>query len=354
MNAKVKRRSRRTSGFTLVELLVVIAIIGVLVALLLPAVQAAREAARRAQCANNLKQIGLAVLNYESARKVLPYSNMLGGTSSIGSAQYLSGWTREILPFAENTQLKQLYLPEVNGTAVPVTAPEAKAFRETQVAMYSCPSDFPFELEIPQGGPAAGAGASFMPGSYHANAGRGNGWATWYLYEALPPGGTQKGIHEGWRGPMHVVLKKGVAPPANSMELRQEPLKAISDGTTQTLLAAESTNVFAPRRTFWAYTWGNYVASQPTPQDRTLWGDHVRCTAIAESSDENAVYSGQSQRACHSGWFSGHPSGMNATMCDGSVTFLTWEIDLDTFAVMGSIADEGVIGGNQRPGGGRP
>jgi hypothetical protein len=45
---------------------------------------------------------------------------------------------------------------------------------------------------------------------------------------------------------------------------------------------------------------------------------------------------------------------MNATMCDGSVTFLTWEIDLDTFAVMGSIADEGVIGGNQRPGGGRP
>src|SRR5256885_1628312 len=62
-------------GFTLVELLVVIAIIGILVALLLPAIQAAREAVRRSQCVNKMKQLGLAVLNYESARKLLPYAN---------------------------------------------------------------------------------------------------------------------------------------------------------------------------------------------------------------------------------------------------------------------------------------
>src|ERR1700750_1111529 len=65
-------KSRRSYGFTLVELLVVIAIIGILVALLLPAIQAAREAARRTQCTNKMKQLGLAILNYESARKVLP------------------------------------------------------------------------------------------------------------------------------------------------------------------------------------------------------------------------------------------------------------------------------------------
>jgi prepilin-type N-terminal cleavage/methylation domain-containing protein/prepilin-type processing-associated H-X9-DG protein len=71
----MNRFRSQSRGFTLVELLVVIAIIGILVALLLPAIQAAREAARRAQCTNKMKQLSLAVLNYESARKVLPYAN---------------------------------------------------------------------------------------------------------------------------------------------------------------------------------------------------------------------------------------------------------------------------------------
>src|SRR5256714_14590783 len=75
--------SRSKHGFTLVELLVVIAIIGILVALLLPAIQAAREAARRSQCVNKMKQLGLAVLNYESARKVLPYANTPNLTTAL-------------------------------------------------------------------------------------------------------------------------------------------------------------------------------------------------------------------------------------------------------------------------------
>src|SRR5882724_1366526 len=83
---------RRGSAFTLVELLVVIAIIGILVALLLPAIQAAREAARRSQCQNNLKQIGLAITNYESATKTLPPGAFLGE----GSA-----WSAFILPYLE-------------------------------------------------------------------------------------------------------------------------------------------------------------------------------------------------------------------------------------------------------------
>jgi prepilin-type N-terminal cleavage/methylation domain-containing protein len=75
-------RRRRIAGFTLIELLVVIAIIAVLIALLLPAVQSAREAARRSQCVNNLKQFGLAFMNYESTNSVLPPTTILVPTPS--------------------------------------------------------------------------------------------------------------------------------------------------------------------------------------------------------------------------------------------------------------------------------
>ena len=96
------RSSLLTRGFTLVELLVVIAIIGVLVALLLPAVQSAREAARRTQCANNLKQQGLALHNYEDSWKRLP-SAIMGGETSCQDDGF--GWATAILPFAEQKAL---------------------------------------------------------------------------------------------------------------------------------------------------------------------------------------------------------------------------------------------------------
>jgi prepilin-type N-terminal cleavage/methylation domain-containing protein len=100
-----KVRGGRPDGFTLIELLVVIAIIAVLIALLLPAVQAAREAARRIRCANNLKQIGLALHNYETAVGAYPMSMSLSGSGTTTAC--FSGWSAQarILPYLEGDAL---------------------------------------------------------------------------------------------------------------------------------------------------------------------------------------------------------------------------------------------------------
>src|SRR5512134_77721 len=136
------RDGRRRCGFTLVELLVVIAIIGVLVALLLPAVQAAREASRRTQCTNNLKQLGLAALNYESTYKHLPpgdYKRVYGT------------WLVVLLPFVEQQPQFDRYVglgateryQQANDASFRYGgAPNlAAGVTKTQIAVYTCPSD---------------------------------------------------------------------------------------------------------------------------------------------------------------------------------------------------------------------
>jgi len=107
-------RTRKTngtqSGFTLVELLVVIAIIGILIAMLLPAVQQVRESARRIECANNIRQLGLAVINYESAHEHFP-SGWIGGKE--GPTETGWGWTAQVLPFIEQNGISnQIHLNE--------------------------------------------------------------------------------------------------------------------------------------------------------------------------------------------------------------------------------------------------
>src|SRR5262245_56145990 len=140
---RTRRASRRQCGFTLVELLVVSAIIGILVALLLPAIQAAREAARRAQCANNLRQLGLAVLNYESAKGEFP-PGVIQAEGGNKGGKYYNGWAREIMPYAEDVALRNLY----KDTGIPIYDPSAdmKKFRETLVPVFSCPSDLVTEI----------------------------------------------------------------------------------------------------------------------------------------------------------------------------------------------------------------
>lgn len=158
-------RSGSPRAFTLIELLVVIAVIAVLMGLLLPAVQSAREAARRTQCKNNLKQIGLAINSYEESNQVFPPSYCIGdntgGTWSIHA---------RILPFLEQSNL--LAKLDLNiGYGVP---PNSTAnVTETKVPVYSCPSDTNLTVRMSTSTPP---GANHFPSTYAFNGG------TWKLF----------------------------------------------------------------------------------------------------------------------------------------------------------------------------
>jgi prepilin-type N-terminal cleavage/methylation domain-containing protein len=234
------RRELRVSeefaaGFTLVELLVVIAIIGILVALLLPAIQAAREAARRAQCQSNIHNAALAVLNYESTKKILPKGMTYDQVAFAGTitklAKFGPNWIIEILPYMEETALRDSFDPGLfqppNSTAFrpvndnPATVANQTA-RSAVIPALLCPSD-PFNLVLYQGG-AAGAlhGHNWGRTNYAANAGRADiDTSTTSMNGPTSP---------GWKDD----CKRGVMGPNASVTL-----KRIVDGTSKSIMLGE-------------------------------------------------------------------------------------------------------------------
>jgi prepilin-type N-terminal cleavage/methylation domain-containing protein len=170
---------RRRHGFTLIELLVVIAIIGILIALLLPAVQKIRAAAARIQCANNLKQIGLAMHNYHDSYNSLPpghvshsYNSPPGTTGykndgSPTSPYYYANWAILLLPFLEQQNLYNQYIQNL-----PNDHPGNYQVVQTYVSVYTCPSD-PNAKQFLLPGSEWGHGTNrpAMTGSYRGVAG---------------------------------------------------------------------------------------------------------------------------------------------------------------------------------------
>lgn len=340
-------------AFTLVELLVVIAIIGILVALLLPAIQAAREAARRSQCASQLKQIGLALQNHHDSKRAYPYGVEMQG--AIGSGDAIGTWAIEIMPYSEDASLRQLYNRNIS-----TTVSTQQNFRETYIPLFQCPSDFATELATPESGPATSAGREGTPmyrtSSFRGNAGRGvpRGAAsvTWYLGQGVAPP-----LDFGWRGPLHAVVRDdidSVTPgiqrfePSSADEMvlakmRPEKIGNITDGTSKTLLVAESTNLYNRRRTFWAYSWGNYILSQgwttqageSIPQ---VFEGNYRASETGVSPGCMDTLTNYHQEQCQAGWYSGHTGGMNVQLCDGSGQWVSFDIEGRIFAYMTSIA----------------
>lgn len=315
----------RRRGFTIVELLVVMGLISVLIALLLPAVQSARDSARAISCRNNLKQIGLAVHGYHDSHRMFPAGGITEGRwqDSWNGAT----WTIAILPYLEQENLYHAY--DFNAFN---ESPQNEFVRTQSVSVMSCPSDpNGRRIGFPESGP--GSDLQYATGSYRAVSGRSDGLSR-------PEGGSwfdsRNSLPHHWRGTMHHIGSGG---------LRQNRFADILDGTSNTLLVGEYAtprcgpeNV-CPRTTFWAYTYTSYNQSSMCPEcgPRMFIGDYGKCVQSFGQGGEHA---------CKRGWGSFHRAGFFGVWCDGSVRFISQDINLDVAGAIATIAGGEVAAGN--------
>jgi prepilin-type N-terminal cleavage/methylation domain-containing protein len=307
------KTSRRSQGFTLVELLVVIAIIGILVGLLLPAVQAAREAARRIQCTNNLKQMGLALHNYESAHRTFPPGFISrvtgpwpgGGNDPIPEAG--PGWSvfGMILP-----QLEQANLHSSIDFRLPITAPANQAARSTKVKEYQCPSDTwnePVRVWPSSTGINDLASTSYIAclgGADPANAPRYTA-----MYEEQP-----------FNGMFH-----------RNVAIRQSD---ITDGTSNTIGIGERASMFAPNG------WAGVIPSAQTvfsPQIALKRGQVVGQTArpaITMATVHVRTGGPNTPTGSPGGFWSPHSGGCLFLLMDGSTHTIATTVDMGIYRAM--------------------
>jgi prepilin-type N-terminal cleavage/methylation domain-containing protein/prepilin-type processing-associated H-X9-DG protein len=312
--------SKSRTGFTLIELLVVIAIIAVLIALLLPAVQAAREAARRSQCVNNLKQIALGMHNYHDVIGTLPYGTrtIANTTGSPPQADWRNDftWTAAILPQIEMGTMWNTY-----NFSLSCGGPQNSTGRETLVKTYSCPSDGAQQDEFND----ASMNWPRWRGNYASNHGNTNF------------GGLTIGTTVWLTSPFTVGTCYG--------------LKDIPDGTSNTLMVSEvicttgqgwngpisETNISCGGSGFEAWTTPNSPvfdsADRVCPPAGTFQGI-PGCTISTN---------GQTQTMAAR---SRHASGVNAAMCDGSVKFIKNSINPVTYSAVSTSKGSEVVDAN--------
>jgi prepilin-type N-terminal cleavage/methylation domain-containing protein/prepilin-type processing-associated H-X9-DG protein len=335
---------RRKRAFTLIELLVVIAIIAVLIALLLPAVQQAREAARRTQCKNNLKQIGLALHNYHDTYLKFPasmyFSNFPGGgltgySATGGNTTHGPSWLVGMLPYIDQGPLYNLA-----NFSVAMGNPINAAVTSANIGGFQCPSDSSASagnkyLDATRMGPnqwARGSYAASSNGPRQINGVQANMATRFPSYGAGLP--SQRGVigWNGWGG-----------------------INAVTDGTSNTVAAWEirsGLSVTDPRGLWASGRIGSgSIADCNNPGGGINSGDCFGINSgLSGSDDILGCIDTPPQMGCYTGGDgqagpkSQHTGGVHALMCDGSVRFINQNLDGGTMARLTLEADGQVVG----------
>ena len=362
------------SGFTLVELLVVIAIIGVLMGLLLPAVQAAREAARRTTCANQLKQYGLGIHNYHDTFRVLPPNS----TYTAGQMYPTIGWQVRILAFTEQAPLyDRVNMRAANACieTIPLPKNPLATASEHQVTYAMCPDDDSSYFAVDsidsvnwaQSSYAGNLGSQLVHSTSSAgifssaNSPQSTSFGNsepQFLHPVPSSGGCNiyviedivgQGHYESEHGSVNVGLttaKSDISGLFGPLLFGPMKLSDVKDGTSNTFLVGEiiarcKCDGQGSEQGWWHTTGRNCVAHTATPLN-------ILTTCVSSSDEAKKRQFLQPDCADHEpleqinisfGFRSFHPAGANFLMCDGSVKFISNDINYQIYKAYGGRDD---------------
>jgi prepilin-type N-terminal cleavage/methylation domain-containing protein/prepilin-type processing-associated H-X9-DG protein len=325
---------RVSQAFTLVELLVVITIIGILIALLLPAVQAAREAARRMQCQNNLKQIGLGILNYEAQNHTLPPGG-LESTKPFGT----SWWVR-ILPFVESANVSDQYNYSMGGWLGMNTDAQA-LLKNLQFPYMYCPSStLPKKVLSSEVG-QSGWTANIQGTTYVGISGAAVDDATTSRYSATQVTGSYA---DGWQSKGGVLI-----------EYRAVTMAEITDGTSNTIAVGEQSDWLSPvvnsgsdvmcERGDCRSDCGHGFTMGPAPALSTSDRRTFNLTCVYHPVNYKTATGNGVSGNCgpNTPIQSAHPGVVNVAFADGSVQTLSESLDMITLCNLATRNDGQVI-----------